>query len=141
MERSALVLLLALVFPGALGGQGSSCDVDATDSQARVGADFSYPEAMQTTDLGTILVKSVAGRVVDGNGNPVERALVERLSRNGRRRDAILTDSNGCFAFPRLREGQYGVRVSYPSFDTFVLQVRVKERNSGDLELTLIPST
>jgi hypothetical protein len=63
------------------------------------------------------------------------------VSVRGRRLDATVTDANGCFRLGRVRDGQHSLRVSYPGFDTLVLQARTGRGNSRDFELTLLPST
>ena len=135
----ALILLLAcgpLLVADSL-PQGAS---DVRSAQSKPGPNFRYPEAKGTDDLGTVLVHSLEGKVVDESGAPVVRALVERLSPKGRRRDAVFTDAKGHFAFRNIRSGQHGLRISYPKFDTAVLQARFSVGFEGELELTLHPS-
>lgn len=134
----AAILILAWV-PLSPVGSPPQCASDARSAQSRPGPDFRYPEAQSTDDLGTILVRSLEGRVVDASGAAIVGALVERLSLEGRRREAVLTDANGCFAFRKVRSGQHGLRVSYPTFDSVILQARFSDGFEGDLELTMYP--
>ena len=137
--RLAVILILACV-PLSAASSRPQCASYARSAQRQPASNFRYPEAQGTDDLGTILVRSLEGRVVDTNGAAVVGALVERLSPKGRRRDAVFTDENGCFAFRNVRSGQHGLRVSYPTFDTIILQARFSAGFKGDLELTMNPS-
>lgn len=132
----AVILILACV-PLSVAGSPPQCDGDARSVQSRPGPKFRYPKARGIDDLGTILVHSLDGRVVDTSGSAVAGALVERLSPEGRRREAVFTDANGCFAFQKVRSGQHGLRISYPKFDTIILQARFSAGFEGDLELTM----
>ena len=140
MSMQLAVILILICSPLSVASAPPQCANDARPAQSRPSRNFRYPKAQGTDDLGTILVHSLAGRVVDVNGAPVVGALVERLSLKGRRRDAVFTGANGCFAFPRVRSGQHGLRVSYPSFDTVILQARFSDGFEGDLDLTMNPS-
>lgn len=134
----AVILMLAFM-PLSTAGFPPQCASDARSRQARPGPNFRYPEAQGIDDLGTVLVHSLKGRVVDASGAAVVGALVERLSPEGRRRASVFTDAKGCFAFRNIRSGQHGLRISYPKFDTVILQARFSEGFEGDLELTMNP--
>lgn len=135
----AVILFLACM-PLSAASLPPQCASDARSAQRRPDPKFRYPEARGIDDLGTILVHSLEGRVVDASGAPVVDALVERLSPEGRRREAVFTNANGCFAFRKVRSGQHGLRISYPTFDTVILQARFSDGFKGDLELTMNPS-
>ena len=137
--RVALILILVCV-PLSAGGSPPQCASYERSAKKQPSSNFSYPKAQGIDDLGTILVRSLEGRVVDTNGAAVVGALVERLSPKGRRRDAVFTSKNGCFAFRNAQSGQHGLRVSYPNFDTVILQARFSAGFKGDLELTMNPS-
>lgn len=135
----AVFLLLACV-PLSAASSPPQCASYARSAQKQPAPNFRYPKARGTDDLGTILVQSFEGRVVDASGAAVVGALVERLSPGGRRREAVFTNAHGCFAFRNVRSGQHGLRVSYPKFDTVMLQARFSAGFKGELELTMNPS-
>ena len=53
---------------------------------------------------------TVAGRVVDEHGKPVENASVTIQTSDGLHPHATHTDANGHFEFTRFDAGQYDVR-------------------------------
>ena len=137
MQLPVIVILACASISAAI--PPPQCANGAASAQRQAASGFRYPEAAGTDDLGTVLVHSLEGRVVDTSGAPVAGALVERLSPNGHRREAVLTSENGCFALGKVRSGQHGLRVSYPTFDTVILQARFSAGFKGDLELTMNP--
>ena len=139
MKIARLLIIITLVCGGRVAAQGPKGGTTRPAQRAAVDADFAYPEAREIDDLGVVLVRSLRGRVVDVEGNPVHQALVERLSVRGRRLEATLTDADGYFRLGQVREGQHSLRVSYPGYDTLILQARTARGNSGDFELTLLP--
>jgi hypothetical protein len=86
---------------------------------------------------GEIDSQVLAGRVVDGAGAPIPEVLLERLSADGKRVEAVFTNSNGRFVMKQRDPWVYAVRVSKPGFDTLLLKVRVSKNGKRELALTL----
>jgi len=67
---------------------------------------------------GTLL-GTIAGRVVDEDGNALPGATVEIISADKGFQRTLTSDAAGAFTSPLLQPGPYTVRVSLPSFQTF----------------------
>jgi len=67
---------------------------------------------------GTLL-GTIAGRVVDEDGNALPGATVEIISADQGFQRFLTSDATGSFTFALLQPGPYVVRVSLPSFQSF----------------------
>jgi hypothetical protein len=87
------------------------------------------------------VVKSIQGKVIDGNGEPITDAFVEVFDKSGRV-DGCKVGEDGEFCLPGIRKGKYEVRVSRDGFDTASIMVTVnpKARNSKNLDVSLAVS-
>ena len=66
--------------------------------------------AIATTANGNSRVGTVAGTVLNAQGNPVANATVTIETSDGRHPHATHTDAHGHFAFVRFESGQYDLR-------------------------------
>ena len=103
---------------------------------------FSYPESPETIQINVPYeAKSLAGRVVDSNGATIEKALVELLDEGwGKRLDAVFSDSNGWFSFPRASGKTVYIKLSNPGFSTSLIKLRIQKRVGSELTIKLVPS-
>ena len=84
---------------------------------------------------------TVAGRVVDEHGKPVENASVTIQTSDGLHPHATHTDANGHFEFTRFDAGQYDVRAYAKGvFSEWTKRVILRPSKTTDLTLRL-PST
>ncbi|MFI5247740.1 MAG: carboxypeptidase-like regulatory domain-containing protein [Nitrospirales bacterium] len=100
---------------------------------------FRYPEiGVQVALPDPLLARRVAGRVLDPNGDPVKKALVELTKPNWQERIiARFTDDHGRFDFPNLALGEYPVRVTKPGFAPLLARIMVSKSGPRGVELTM----
>ena len=111
-------------------------------AQARaeqVAEDFSYPESPETIiDETPYEAKALDGRISDPTGAGLEKALVERLSADRKKRiDATFTDSEGSFSFPRYSGKTQFLKISKPGFNALQVKVKIKEGVKTPLSIKL----
>ena len=80
---------------------------------------------------------SVAGRVEDGAGRPLEGAAVV-LEQEGRPRFGAATDTDGTFAFLSVRPGTYEVTASYLGYEVTTRNVDVQPGQQAEVTITLV---
>ena len=95
--------------------------LDVMISRATVAGDVSQ----STIELAEIEAQVLAGSIVDGSRSPIPDVLIEQLSPDGKRVEAVLTNSKGRFAMKPRAPWTYAMRVSKPGFDTLLFKVRV----------------
>lgn len=86
--------------------------------------------------------RSFAGTIVDSNGAPVERAVVEECDAKwdscfGR----VQTDLNGNFSFPKNAAGKHFLRISKDGFTPAWITLIVNKRSNKQLSLKLYVAT
>lgn len=108
-----------------------------------VPADFSYPAVGQNVELSEPLTASrVSGKVLDPNGDPVNRALVEVTTADWSQRvSATFTDESGYFDFSSLGPGEYPIRVTKPGFAPLLGKIRVSKSGPKSVNLNLHVAT
>jgi hypothetical protein len=101
--------------------------------------DFKYPAVGANVALPDPLVASrVSGRVLDPNGDPVKRALVEVTTPDwSERLSARFTDEHGIFDFSELGPGEYPIRVTRPGFAPLLAKIKVLKSAPKSVDLTL----
>jgi hypothetical protein len=106
--------------------------VQAQEKQ-KVPEDFSYPPSPQIIQINKAMrSNSLSGVITDPSGSATSEVLVEILESNwGNRIEAILTDSEGVFAFTKNAPGVYFLRLSKPGFDSMLLKVQVAKKKAG----------
>jgi hypothetical protein len=82
----------------------------------------------------------LSGRVLDAAQAPIPEVLVEQLSPDGKRVEAVLTDAKGKFAMKPRSPWVYLMKVSKPGFDSVLFKVRVSKNGNRELALTLTAS-
>lgn len=105
-----------------------------------VPTDFKYPAAGENVELPEPLVaRRVSGRVLDPNGHPVKRALVEITTPDWSERvSARFSDENGFFVFSdHLGSGEYPIRVTKPGFAPLLGKIKVSKSGPKAVDLTL----
>ena len=99
---------------------------------------FGYPVSPHIVERkGIIKAKSLAGTVVDAAGSPIPKVLVEQLSIEGKRSQAVLTDLRGSFLMNTEVEGLYELRISKPGFDSQLIRVKVSKGEKKPLRVKL----
>ena len=102
---------------------------------------FAYPVSPQIVERkGIINAKALAGTVVDSAGTPIPQVLVEQLSVEGKRSQAVLTDLRGSLLLNSEVEGLYQLRVSKPGFDSQLIRVKVSKGEKKALTVKLTVS-
>jgi len=89
---------------------------------------------------GEIEAQVLAGKIVNASSLPIPEVLIELLSSDGKRIEAVLTDSKGKFVMKPRAPWVYPLRVSKPGFDTLLLKVRLSKTGKRELALTMTAS-
>lgn len=97
-----------------------------------------HVSSQYTVELtGEIEAQVLAGKIVDAARSPIPGVLVEQLSPDGKRVEAVLTDSKGAFVMKPRAPWVYALRASKPGFDALLVKVRVSKNGKRELVLTL----
>ena len=100
---------------------------------------FKYPESQETIRIDAkIESRLLSGIVRDPNGAGSSKVLIERVEPGwGKRLGAVFSNTNGHFAFTRVRSGTHFLRISKPGFNTMLLKVRVSTKIKSTLQIEL----
>jgi hypothetical protein len=86
---------------------------------------------------GEIEAQVLAGKILDAAQKPISGVLVEQLSTDGKRVEAVVTDAKGRFVMKPRTPWVYVVRASKPGFDSLLVKVRISKYGKRELALTL----
>ena len=104
--------------------------------------DFTYPEASVTVEIeDAFSARSLAGTVeVPEGGGKLPDVLVERVNSDwDKRLEAVFTDPEGRFSFPKLPRGTYYLKLSKSGFSSMRIKVVLNKRSQARLKLDLPP--
>ncbi|MEP7148853.1 MAG: carboxypeptidase-like regulatory domain-containing protein [Acidobacteriota bacterium] len=83
-------------------------------------------------------VRSLSGSIENTNGDALENAVIEQLSRNwGKTIESTMTNSGGFFTLPERSERVYCLRVKKQGFETLLIRVAVNKRAKKTLVIRL----
>jgi hypothetical protein len=96
---------------------------------------------MSVTLAETYTVKTLKGRIIDSNEEPISDALIEiiKVSEDGEGKIIYIckTQQSGKFYFKKLREGKYEIRVSLEGHDRTSVRVTVSKYSTSDEEIVI----
>jgi hypothetical protein len=96
---------------------------------------------MSVTLAETYTVKTLQGRIVDGNEKPISDALIEiiKVSEDGEGKIIYIckTQESGKFHFKKLKEGKYEIRVSLEGHDRTSVRVTVSKDSTSDKDIVI----
>ena len=127
------ILLATAMGCGVVGGPTMQLMPSVPDSSI-------YPSSPITIEHAAAFeAEDLAGTVTDHADFPMPEVLVEALS-DGKRIEAVLTDSQGRFILKRRAPGLYLLKASKPGFDSQLIKVKVSLETKGVLRVTLTVS-
>jgi RNA polymerase sigma factor (sigma-70 family) len=99
-----------------------------------------HPQVPEATNSIITMVAgfSVAGKVQDSNGNPVEGAKVRELRQNSEGEHSEMTDPTGAFEFKNMKTGELMLSVQAKGFAPAVQSLRITG-NLASIQFTLGP--
>lgn len=97
--------------------------------------------AMPRVSSARVPVGTLAGVVLDANGQPVPHATVTMQTSFGDRPNATHTDVEGRFHFARYRTGQYDLQAySKGSFSPWVKRITIRANRTTEITLRMPPA-
>jgi len=112
--------------------------VAAASPTPTTGLDIQPGAAVRDVDLKMAPEAVISGRVLDAQGDPVERVRV--TARSGESRDAVSTDDRGEFSFSRLSAGKYTLHAT-PQTDPSPAEIRTDGTQEEQYGSTWFPNS
>jgi|GEM_PF-6978648 hypothetical protein len=98
-----------------------------------------YPDNSEKVVLDEeVVAKKLAGRILDPNNNPIDKALVEQRTYKWRKRiSATFSDKNGSFALHRSNCRPCYVQITKYGFAPLLARVRFSNSGSSQIKFSL----
>jgi hypothetical protein len=96
--------------------------------------------AAQTTEeiLAPVQTNSLSGKVVDREGEGLDRVKVERITGPSKEVvDSVVADDKGKFELKAVPDGEYVIRLTRPGFRTSIRHIVVKKAYDKNLSLVM----